>query len=147
MAWDLLLYVPTVTALASMAAKFWYGGEQSLAYLLSFLASFFLIAGANRVLKTRLMLLPSAPVAIEPGPELIRIVLRDGSQRDLVRNQRFFSDYSGRSCGVSGLDGSGARQQFVLHRGQFADDAQYQALQDSLRRWAAKSAGISGKKT
>ena len=64
MYWDLLLYIPTVTALLSMAAKFWFGGDANLAYLLLFLGSFFLIAGSNRILKTRLMLLPSAPVAL-----------------------------------------------------------------------------------
>ena len=36
-----------------------------MAYLLGFLSCFFLIAGANRILTTRLMWLPSAPVAIE----------------------------------------------------------------------------------
>ena len=65
MMWDLLLYIPTVVALLSMAAKFWYGDDANLAYLLVFLASFFCIAGANRILKTRLMILPNAPVAIE----------------------------------------------------------------------------------
>ena len=41
MVWDLLLYVPTVTALLSLAAKFWYGDDINLAYLLvSWAASF-----------------------------------------------------------------------------------------------------------
>jgi hypothetical protein len=133
MVWDLLLYIPTVGALASMAAKLWYGGDQNLTYVLSFLASFFFIVGANRILKTRLMLLPSAPVSLEVSKQNIRLTLRNGGHIDLVKDQRFYSDYSGRSFGLSGLDGSGKRLQFVFHKGQFSDAAQYQAAQETLR--------------
>ena len=93
MMWDLLLYIPTVVALLSMAAKFWYGEDANLAYLLVFLASFFCIAGANRVLKTRLMILPSAPVAIEFDKTLPRLVLRNGKVIQLVKDLKFYSDY------------------------------------------------------
>jgi hypothetical protein len=141
MTWDLLLYVPTVVALASMAFKFWYGGDQSLAYLLSFLACFFLIAGANRVLKTRLMLLPSAPVGLEIADDVIRVILRGGQATDLVKEQRFYTDYAGRTFGVSGLDRGGRRQQVVLHKGQFADEKQFGAAQDALRRATRATAG------
>jgi len=135
-AWDLLLYVPTVIALASVAAKLWFGGETSLAYVLSFLASFFFLVGANRVLKTRLMLLPSAPVRVDLDGEVVSIIERGGSRVDLVKDQRFFADLSGRSFGLSGLNREGRRLQFVLHRGQFADDATYAQIQESLRRYA-----------
>jgi hypothetical protein len=133
-AWDLLLYVPTVVALASIAAKCWYGDDRTLAYILSFLASFFFLAGANRVLKTRLMLLPSAPIGVDVDAETIALRKRDGSTLDLVKDQRLFTDYSGRSFGISGLDRAGQRLQFVLHRGQFADAASYASLQDAIRR-------------
>ncbi len=138
MLWDLLLYVPTVLALATMALVFWYGDNGSLAYLLSFLASFFLIAGANRVLK-RLLLLPSAPVRIEVASDLIRLVQRNGQQTELIKEQRFFPEISGKSFGISGMDRSGQRQQFELHRGQFGDAIQYDAVQAALKRAAARS--------
>ena len=134
MMWDLLLYVPTVTALLSMAAKFWYGGDANLAYLLLFLGSFFFIAGANRILKTRLMILPSAPVAIEVDKSLIRLALRDGGRVELMKELKYYSDYAGRTFGLAGLDGSGRRLQFVFHKGQFASPENYQALQDKLRK-------------
>ena len=50
MYWDALLYVPTVSALAVFAASSWYDGKVPMAYLLGFLACFFLIAGSNRIL-------------------------------------------------------------------------------------------------
>jgi hypothetical protein len=138
MLWDLLLYVPTVLALATMALVFWYGDNASLAYLLSFMASFFFIAGANRILK-RLLLLPSAPVRIEVAPGVIRLVRRNGRSTELVKEQRFFPEVSGKSFGISGMDRVGQRQQFELHRGQFADAAQYGSVQAALKRTAGKS--------
>jgi len=137
MLWDLLLYVPTVLALATMALVFWYGDNGSLAYLLSFLASFFFIAGANRVMK-RMLLLPSAPVRLEVAPGVIRLVQRDGQRTELVKEQRFFAEYSGKSFGISGMDSKGQRQQFELHKGQFADAVQYEAVQAALKRAAAR---------
>lgn len=135
--WDLLLYVPTVLALATMALVFWYGGNGSLAYLLSFLASFFFIAGANRIMK-RMLLLPSAPVRVEVAPGLIRVVKRDGQRTELVKEQRFVAEYSGKSFGISGLDNTGQRQQYELHRGQFGDAAQYEAAQAALKRASSR---------
>jgi hypothetical protein len=133
MMWDLLLYVPTVTALLSMAAKFWFGDNINLAYLLVFLGSFFFIAGANRILKTRLMLLPSAPIAIEIDKQSVGFVLRNGKRVEMVKDQRYYPDYAGRSFGLSGMDNSGQRLQFVFHRGQFPDDKTYQTAQNALR--------------
>lgn len=133
MVWDLLLYVPTVTVLLSMAAKFWFGDEVNLAYLLVFLGSFFFIAGASRILKTRLMLLPSAPVAIEIDKPVTRLVLRNGGCVELVKEMRFYSDYAGRTFGLTGLEKSGRRLQFVFHKGQFASAQDYRAVQDKLR--------------
>ncbi len=67
MVWDLLLYIPTVVALASIAASFWYSDDHTMGYLFFFLTCFFFIAGFNRVFKTRLMLLPSAPICLKVG--------------------------------------------------------------------------------
>lgn len=133
MMWDLLLYVPTVAALLSMAAKFWFGNDVSLAYLLVFLGSFFLIAGANRILKTRLMLLPSAPVAIEVEKEAVSFALRSGKRVQIIKDLHYYPDYAGRSFGLSGMDNFGRRLQFVFHKGQFPDDKSYQAAQTALR--------------
>ena len=135
MMWDLLLYIPTVVALLSVAAQFWYGDNPNLAYLLVFLASFFCIAGANRILKTRLMILPSAPVAIEIDKALTRLVLRNGKCVELVKELKFYSDYAGRTFGLTGLDNSGQRLQFVFHKGQFPSPQDYQAVQDKLRKF------------
>jgi hypothetical protein len=133
MMWDLLLYVPTVVALLSMVLKFWYGGDVSLAYLFSFLASFFFIAGANRILKTRLMLLPTAPIAIEIGKQVTRIITRNGEKVELVKDLRIYADYSGRSFGLAGLNKLDERLQFVFHKGQFSDLKAYQAIQEMLK--------------
>lgn len=139
-AWDLLLYVPTVGALASFAAKLWYGEQRVLAYLLAFLASFFLIAGANRVLKTRLLLLPSAPVRLEVDAEGITVLARNGATTMLAKEQRLYGDLAGRSFGISGLNREGRRLQFVFHRGQFADAGAYAAAQEAIRRLGKTSA-------
>ena len=133
MMWDLMLYVPTVVALLSMVVKFWYGGDVSLAYLFSFLASFFFIAGANRILKTRLMLLPTAPIAIEIDKQMTRIIMRNGKHVELVKDLRIYADYSGRSFGLAGLDKLDQRMQFVFHKGQFSSIREYQAIQEKLR--------------
>ncbi len=133
MMWDLLLYVPTVTALFSMAAKFWYGDDSNLAYLLTFLGSFFLIAGANRILKTRLMVLPSAPVSLEITKQAVTLGLRGGKRIELMKDLKYYSDYAGRTFGLAGLDGSGRRMQYIFHKGQFPSEQDYQSAQNALR--------------
>ncbi len=130
MLWDLLLYIPTVTALLAFAANAWYADNSNLAYLLVFLASFFLIAGANRILKTRLMLLPSSPIGIEATRQQVILLLRNGQRISLMKNIKLYRDFSGRSFGLTGLDSSGRRLQFVFHRGQFSLEQDYQALQN-----------------
>ncbi len=130
MLWDLLLYIPTVTALLAFAANAWYADNSNLAYLLVFLASFFLIAGANRILKTRLMLLPSSPIGIEATRQQATLLLRNGQRISLMKNIKLYRDFSGRSFGLTGLDSTGRRLQFVFHKGQFALEQEYQALQN-----------------
>lgn len=132
MMWDLLLYVPTVIALVSMAFKFWYGEDVSLAYLFSFLACFFFMMGANRILKTRLMILPTAPIAIEIGDAGTQIIMRNGEQQGL-KDLRVYADYSGRSFGLVGLDKLGQRLQFIFHKGQFSTIKNYQEIQELLK--------------
>ncbi|MES1981554.1 MAG: hypothetical protein V4443_03665 [Pseudomonadota bacterium] len=132
--WDLLLYIPTVVALLSMAAKFWYSKDDNTASLFVFLASFFFIVGANRVLKTRLMLLPSSPVAIEIDNISTRFILRNGKVIELIKDIKYYSDYSGRTFGVAGMDKADQRLQFVFHKGQFLSPQDYQGIQDRLRK-------------
>ncbi|MDA1107318.1 MAG: hypothetical protein O2845_02835 [Proteobacteria bacterium] len=123
--WDLLLYVPTVGVLGLLAVKLWYGANQGAAYVLFFMASFFFIAGASRILKTRLMLLPAAPVALEIHSGQVRLELRNGERIHLVNDVRFYIDTQGKSFGLSGKDMLGRPQQHVFHRGQFSDEKVY----------------------
>lgn len=130
--WDLLLYVPTVFFLSLIATKFWYEDSKNYAYLLAFLASFFFLAGTNRILKTRLMAVGSAPVAIDAGKDHVRIVLRSGAEVNLLKEVKRYGDYAGKSFGLSGLDGTGSRQQFVFHKAQFASESEYSGVQKAL---------------
>jgi hypothetical protein len=136
--WDLLLYIPTVVALASISASFWYGNEHNMGYLFFFLTCFFFIAGFNRVFKTRLMLLPSAPVSLTVGEQRVGLVQRNGVRVDLVKNLRYYADYAGKSFGISGLDGSGKQLQFVFHKGQFPSADQFGSAQEVLKRHLKK---------
>lgn len=131
--WDLLLYVPTVIALASIATSFWFGDNLNMGYLFYFLTCFFIIAGVNRVFKTRLMLFPSAPVAFTVNDQDIVLRLKKGTQVNLIKNVKYYSDYSGKSYGLSGLDGTGKQLQFVFHKGQFAREEEYDAAQLLLK--------------
>ncbi len=133
--WDLLLYVPTVVALGSIAVSYWYRDEQNMGYLLFFLTCFFFIAGFNRIFKTRLMLLPSAPISLKISEQNLGLQQRNGTQVDLVKNLRYYSDYAGKSFGISGLDGTGKLLQFVFHKGQFATVDQYNSAQTLLKRY------------
>ncbi len=126
--WDALLYVPTVTALAVFALSSWYDGKAPMAYLLGFLACFFLIAGANRIMTTRLMWLPSAPVAIEIRPHSADLILKSGHIIKLQRDLKLYRDRSGRSFGLTGVSEEGTKRQYIFHRGQFSQDADFQAV-------------------
>jgi hypothetical protein len=128
MFWDALLYVPTVSALSTFAVSNWYADKVSTAYLLGFLACFFLIAGANRILTTRLMWLPSAPVAIETRADAADLILKSGEVIRLRRDVKLYRDRSGRSFGLTGMSEQGARRQFIFHRGQFSHDSDFQAV-------------------
>jgi len=133
MYWDLALYVPTVIFLTSIALKMWYSADKNWAYLLMFLASFFLIVGTNRILKSRMMLVPSAPVTIEADKERVLCGLRSGEEVELVKGVRYFPDFTGKSFAITGLDLKGKKCQYVFHRGQFKDEGEYKELREFLR--------------
>ena len=135
MLWDLLMYIPTVTGLGTGAFVFWYKPNHALAYFLFFLACFFLYQGIHRVLG-RLVLLPNAPVALDVSKRCVMLELRNGSKIELVKNVRYFSDYAGKSFGLTGMDVSGASKQYVFHKGQFADQAEYSKLGGALKVFA-----------
>ena len=128
MYWDLLLYIPTVGALLTVALFGWYNNNTSLAYLMVFLASFFLIAGSNRVLKTRLMILGSAPVALEIRKDEVTVTLKNHTTIELLKEVKLYSDLSGKTFGLSGLNAQGMKEQFIFHRGQFALDKEFEEI-------------------
>lgn len=130
--WDLLLYVPTVVALFSIALKLWYGPDQVWSYLLAFMGSFFLFVGANRILGGRLMLLPQSPVRLDVEKKGVRLALRNGDEVELIKDLCYFPDFAGKSFGLTGLDGAGRRRQFVLYRGQFPSDSAFQGVRSLL---------------
>ena len=138
--WDALLYVPTVSALAVFAVSSWYDDKVPVAYLLGFLACFFLIAGANRILTTRLMVLPTAPVAIESRANGADLVLKSGDVVKLRLDLKLFREKSGRTFGLTGINDMGKRCQYVFHRGQFKDDSEFKAVMDALERGQAGKA-------
>ncbi len=134
--WDLLLYVPTVLALGSIALQMYYSpGSDTWSYLLMFLASFFFFVGFNRI-STRMQLLPSSPVGINVSKQQVKIRLRNGNEVELVKDLRFFSDYAGRSFGLSAMDMTGKKCQYVFHKGQFASEQEFKDLTNSLRAFA-----------
>lgn len=130
--WDALLYVPTVIGLGSVALMFWYQGNHSLGYLMLFLASFFLFQGVHRILG-RLLLLPSAPIALDISKQRVALELRGGARVELVKDVRYFADYAGKSFGLTGMDLNGARKQFVVHRGQFQNDEVFKKTATALK--------------
>ena len=130
--WDTLLYVPVVLLLGSYAAKSWYGGDQTLAYVLVFLASFIFLIGANRILGTRLMVLPTSPKTLELAKKSVAVTVKGGSRVELVKDLRYFPDYAGKSFGLAGMDLSGKKRQFVFHRGQFSQESDFKDLRSHL---------------
>ena len=130
--WDTLLYVPVVLLLGSYAAKSWYGGDQTIAYVLVFLATFIFLIGANRILGTRLMVLPASPRGLELAKKSVAVTVKSGERIELVKDLRYFPDYAGKSFGLAGMDLSGKKRQFVFHKGQFAQEADFKDLRSHL---------------
>lgn len=131
--WDLLMYVPVVLVLVSMALQLWFGGTyKNYAYILMFAATFIFFIGANRVLATRLMILPSAPQALELAKKSVAVMLKSGERVELVKDLRYFPDYAGKSFGLTGVDMSGRKRQFVFHKGQFPAESAFKDLRSHL---------------
>ena len=129
------MYVPTVAGLGTGAFIFWYKPNHGLAYLLFFLACFFFYQGLHRILG-RLVLLPNAPVSLDVSKQRVLLELRNGNRVELVKNVRYFSDYAGKSFGLTGMDSAGAKRQFVFHKGQFADQEDYSKIGGALKIFA-----------
>lgn len=134
--WDLALYVPTVIFLFSYAAKLWYTGNQTWTYVLIFAGSYFLIAGANRILKVRMMVLPASPISIDASKQRILLELRNGEKIELAKKVRYYADYVGKSFAISGMDLSGKQQQHVFSRGQFSSESEFTEMKEFLRIFA-----------
>ena len=100
-------------------------------YLLVFLGSFFFIVGFNRVL-SRMMLLPSSPVAIEIDKQGVYLNLRDQQRVTLIKDVRFYPDFSGKSFGLSGVDLAGKRHQYVFHKGQYPSPTEFDEIKSLL---------------
>lgn len=130
--WDALLYIPVVLLLSSYAAKTWYGGDQTFAYVLVFLASFIFLIGANRILGTRLMLLPASPRGLELDKKSVAVNVKGGERIELVKDLRYYPDYAGKSFGLVGMDLSGKKRQYVFHRGQFQRENDFKDLRSHL---------------
>jgi len=135
MLWDVLLYLPTVTGLGVGGAIFWNSGSQSLAYLLLFLTFFFLYQGLHRV-SGRLMFLPTSPISLEVSKQTVSIQLKNNEKVDLVKDVRYFSDYAGKSFGLTGMDLQGRKRQYVFHKGQFQAEADFQRIGSFLKVFA-----------
>ncbi|MDH5728493.1 MAG: hypothetical protein OEZ58_05860 [Gammaproteobacteria bacterium] len=133
MVWDLILYIPTLIILALVASQLWYSGNQSFTYLLIFLTTFIFLIAFNRIFKTRLMLLASAPVKLVVSKKAVHLNLKNGDAIDLVKDVRFFADFAGKSFGLVGLDMSGKRKQFVFHKGQFESQSAFDTIKSELR--------------
>lgn len=131
--WDLLLYIPTVIALASIATSFWYSDDHNMGYLFFFLTCFFFIAGVNRIFKTRLMLFPTSATMLLVKDQTIELSQKNGERLNLMKNVKYYSDYAGKSFGISGIDGAGKQLQFVFLKGQFAAVEQFESAKEALR--------------
>ena len=131
--WDLLLYIPTVIALLSVAFQMWYAGNEGFTYMLIFLTTFIVLIGFNRIAKTRLMVVGSSPVAFDVSKKGVAIRLRSGAVADLQSDVRFFSDLAGKSFGLTGQDLEGKKRQFVFHKGQFQNENVFNDAKASLR--------------
>ena len=129
--WDALLYIPTVGALLLIALKLWYGPNHLWSYALVFLGSFFFIVGLNRVL-SRMMALPSSPIAIEIDKQGVYLNLRNEQRITLIKDVRFFPDFSGKSFGLSGMDLAGKRHQYVFHKGQYPSPTEFDEIKSQL---------------
>ncbi len=132
MAWDLLLYAPTVVILVFISVRLWLGPDKNWTYVTVAIASFLFIQGLMRIMKTRLMLLPQAPVALDIANQRIRVELRNGDSVELVSKLRYFPDFAGKTIAISGTDLNGKAHQYIFHLGQFKDMSAFKDLRGFL---------------
>ena len=132
MIWDLLLYIPAVVILLFVSLRLWLGPDKTWTYATVAIASFLCIQGAMRILKTRLMLLPQAPVGLDIGNQRIRVELRNGQTVQLVSKLRYFPDFAGKTIAISGTDLNGKDHQYIFHLGQFRDTSAFKDLRGFL---------------
>jgi hypothetical protein len=131
--WDLVLYIPTFVFLILYASKLWVSGNTGFTYVLIFASTIILLMAVNRIFKTRLMILPGSPVALNVSKKAVSLELNNSDSIDLVKDVRFFADFAGKSFGISGLDLSGKTQKFVFHRGQFEEESMFNDAKARLR--------------
>jgi len=134
--WDLVLYIPTIVFLIMVGTKLWYSGDQNLTYMIAFSTTIITLIGFNRIMKTRLMLLPKAPVALEISKKQVTLELRNGEKSELVKDVKFFSDLAGKSFGLTGCDLAGKRQQYVFHKLQFGTAERFSDAKAVLRAFS-----------
>jgi len=80
-----------------------------------------------------MMLTGSSPISIDADKQRIICGLRNGGQVELVKELRYFPDFTGKSFAITGLDLNGKKCQYIFHRGQFADADEYKKLREFLR--------------
>jgi len=131
--WDLVLYIPVMIFLIILASKLWFSGNQGFTYLIVFMTTFIFFIAFNRIAKTRLMVLPTAPVAFSVSKKGVTLTLKNGNTIDLVKDLRFFADMAGKSMGLVGVDLAGSKHQFVFHKGQFSDTVEFDGSKAQLR--------------
>ena len=59
--------------------------------------------------------------------------LRSGESVELVKNVRYYSDYAGKSFGLTGMDTAGAQRKYVFHKGQFQDQSDFNKIGGLLK--------------
>lgn len=133
--WDLALYVPTVGVLLLWGLKLWYAGgdDHWIGYALMFLGFFFMMVGGGRIMR-RLLIHPLAPVSLDINRERVRMKLKGGQYASLMKEIRFYADQAGKSFGLTGMDATGIKRQYVFHRKQFSED-DFMAVIKALDRY------------
>ncbi len=130
--WDAVLYIPVIAVLVLMALQFWYGPYQYVSYALVFSATYIALIGFNRVAGTRLLISPSAPLSLAIEKKSVSVKIKNGDCVELVSDVRYFPDFAGKSFGLTGVDMSGKKRQFVFHRGQFENEGVFKDIRSRL---------------
>jgi len=73
-------------------------------------------------------------VKLDVTRDKVSLQLKGGDAVSLIKDVRFFTDYAGKSFGLSGMDAQGANRQFVFHRKQF-DESVYGDVVKALEKY------------